>query len=230
MVSFDKIPTHVAVIMDGNGRWAKRRGLPRIFGHRQGVNTLKKVCDYSIKYGVKYLTLYAFSTENWKRPEEELSGLMKLFREFLTKEAENLLKKGIKLVVSGRYKEFDADIVERVEKLCKDSEKNDRLVLNIALNYGGRAEIIDAFKKAFDSDVKIEKEEDLRRFLYHPEIPDPDILVRTSGEYRISNFLLWEIAYSELYFTEKYWPDFDEKEFVKMLEEYSKRERRFGGV
>ena len=227
-----KIPAHIAVIMDGNGRWAQSRKLPRIFGHRQGVKKVREVCDLCIKYGVSYLTLYAFSTENWKRPEKEINGLMKIFREFLKKEGRDLIQKGIRLAVSGRYQDFPADIVESIENLSAESEKNSTLVLNVALNYGGRCEILDAVRKMAEEDIDIRNisEQTLRENLYNSFIPDPDLIIRTSGEQRLSNFLIWQGAYSELYFTKELWPDFSEDEFLKAIREYSDRERRYGGI
>jgi undecaprenyl diphosphate synthase len=229
----NKIPTHIAVIMDGNGRWAKSRKLPRIFGHRHGVRKVRQVCDYCIKYGVKYLTLYAFSTENWKRPVTEINGLMKIFREFLNKQAKDLIDKGIRLTVSGRYNKFPEDIVNHIDELIKVSEKNDILVLNVALNYGGRTEILDSIQKILsnpDNDISDITEDKIAENLYNPFIPDPDLIIRTSGEKRISNFLIWQAAYSELYFTDVLWPDFSEEEFMLAVEDFNNRDRRYGGV
>ncbi|MCK9225049.1 MAG: isoprenyl transferase [Candidatus Muirbacterium halophilum] len=227
-----KIPTHIAVIMDGNGRWAKSRKLPRIFGHRQGVKKVRQVCEFCLKYNVKYITLYAFSTENWKRPLTEINGLMKIFREFLGREARNLIEKGIRLVVSGRYEKFPEDIVSQIDELMIMSSKNTELILNVALNYGGRTEILDSINKILlEYSDKVEITEELiSKNLYNSFIPEPDLIIRTSGEKRISNFLIWQAAYSEFYFTDVLWPDFSEEEFLYAIKEFNNRDRRYGGV
>lgn len=230
MCDLNKIPAHIAVIMDGNGRWAKSRYLPRIFGHRKGVKKVKEICDLCLKHNISYLTLYAFSTENWKRPEKEINALMSIFREFLKKEALNLIKKNIRLVVSGRYNDFPEDIVKSIDELMYNSKDNDLLVLNVALNYGGRLDIVDSVNKAIKNGIKCVDEQIIRENLYNSFLPDPDLIIRTSGEMRISNFLIWQGAYSEFYFSECLWPDFDEKELIKALKSFSNRERRYGGL
>jgi len=223
------IPKHVAIVMDGNGRWAKNRFLPRTFGHREGAKTLKKILSHAGEIGVKYLSVYAFSTENWTRPEEEVSTLMKLFKNYLKNERKDLMKNNIRLKVSGRKEKISSellDLIAEVEELTKD---NDKVTLNICFNYGGRAEIIDAVNSALKDGKEKVSEEDFKTYLYN-DFPDPDLLIRTSGELRLSNFLLWQLAYSEIYVTEVLWPDFDEKELDKAILAFNKRSRRFGGV
>jgi len=202
------------------------------FFHREGVKNVKKICDFCIKNEIKYLSLYAFSTENWKRPHDEISGLMNIFRDFLLKDARDLIKKDIKLLISGRYWDFPADIVSSIEKLQQESYENTSLYLNIMLNYGGRTEILDAVKKIIKEKITEDKidEKSFSSFLYNSIIPDPDIFIRTGKEKRISNFLLYQLAYTELFFTESMWPDFSEKEFEAIIDEYNNRERRFGAL
>lgn len=222
------VPNHIAIIMDGNGRWAKEKNKPRVFGHKAGAETLRKIMEYSRKIGVKYLTVYAFSTENWKRSKEEVDTLMFLFKNYIKSERENLLKNKIRFMVSGRKEGISNSLLEAIEELEEVTSKDYEMTMNIAFNYGGRAEIIDAVNKIILSGKKDITEEEFSKYLYN-DIPDPDLVVRTSGEFRISNFLLWQIAYSEIYITDKYWPDFDEEEMNKAILSYSKRERRFGG-
>lgn len=224
-----KIPKHIAIIMDGNGRWAKKRGLARTFGHMEGAKTLKKIMEYLPKINVEYLTVYAFSTENWNRSDEEVSTLMSLFLKYIKKEKKNMIKNEIRFFVSGRKDNVPKNLLEEIEKLQEETKNNKRLTLNIAFNYGGRAEIIDAVNKLLENNEKNIDEKIFLKYLYN-DFPDPDLVIRTSGESRISNFLLWQIAYSEFYITDVLWPDFDEKEIDKAIENYSKRDRRFGGV
>ncbi|MDY4011073.1 MAG: isoprenyl transferase [Fusobacterium gastrosuis] len=223
------IPQHIAIIMDGNGRWAKKRGLARSFGHVEGAKALRRIIEYLPKIGVKYLTVYAFSTENWNRSEEEVSTLMSLFLKYIKNERKSMIKNGIRFYVSGRKNNVSQNLLSEIEKLQEETKNNERLTLNIAFNYGGRAEIIDAVNKIIETDEKNIDEKIFSKYLYN-SFPDPDLVIRTSGECRISNFLLWQIAYSELYITDILWPDFDEKEIDKAIESYSKRDRRFGGV
>jgi len=225
-----KIPEHVAIIMDGNGRWAKERNLPRIIGHREGVESVREIVRTAREIGVKYLTLFTFSTENWRRPQDEVKGLFNLLERVARREINLLLKNGIRLKVIGRKDELPEKTRKIIEQAEERTKENKDMILVLALNYGGRREIIDAINKILKNGKKEIKEEDFRKYLYDPEIPDPDLLIRTSGEMRISNFFLWEIAYTELYFTDKYWPDFRRDEFLKAIEEYAKRERRFGEV
>ncbi len=222
------VPNHIAIIMDGNGRWAKNRNKPRVFGHKEGAATLRKTLEYCKKIGVHYLTVYAFSTENWKRSKEEVDALMFLFKTYIKSEREELIKNKIRFMVSGREEGVSRDLIEAIRDLEEATSKDYEVTLNIAFNYGGRAEITDAVNKMLKEGITEIREEDFSKYLYN-NIPDPDFLIRTSGEFRLSNFLLWQIAYTEIYVTDKYWPDFDEEEMDKAIESYSKRERRFGG-
>lgn len=260
------IPKHVAIIMDGNGRWAKQRGKIRLEGHRAGADTLEKILKHAGKIGVKYLTVYAFSTENWKRPEKEVNGLMELFSKYLDKEKKTLKKQGVKLLVTGARDNISQKLLKKIEETENYLADCENIVFNIAFNYGGRREIVDAVNKVLQSrllkpngkteinngnlknnglnvtekvvngfvndkneNLKI-TEEEFSEYMYRPEIPDPELVIRTSGEFRISNFLLWEIAYSEFYITDVYWPDFNEKEFDKAILSFNKRDRRYGGL
>ena len=224
-----KIPNHIAIIMDANGRWAEKRGLPRTLGHKEGANALRKIITYAGKIGVKYLTVYAFSTENWKRSKDEVDALMFLFKTYLKNEEKSIMKNNVRFLVSGRKDDVSPSLLEAIKKLEDKSKNNTGLTLNIAFNYGGRAEIVDAVNSILKSGIDNLAEEDFSKYLYN-NIPDPELLVRTSGELRISNFLLWQIAYSEIYITDALWPDFDEKELDKAIESYNGRDRRFGGV
>ena len=222
------VPRHIAIIMDGNGRWAKNRNKPRVFGHKAGAATLRKTLEYCRKIGVQYLTVYAFSTENWKRSKEEVDALMFLFKTYINSEREELIKNKIRFMVSGREDGVSPELLKAIRDLEEATSKDYEVTLNIAFNYGGRAEITDAVNKILKDGKTHITEEDFSKYLYN-DIPDPDFLIRTSGEFRLSNFLLWQIAYTEIYVTEKYWPYFDEEEMDKAIESYSKRERRFGG-
>jgi len=229
------IPTHVAIIMDGNGRWATKRGLSRSMGHLEGSKTLEKVGTYIFKKGVKYLSVFAFSTENFKRSSEEVNFLMNLFVEMFNKKCKSFIKNGIKVIFSGRKTNLRSDVLDAMEKIVELTKDNTNGVLNICLNYGGREEIIDASKRiALDFkegkvDLDSLNKETFAKYLYN-DIPPIDLLIRTSGEYRVSNFMLYEMAYSEMVFTKTLFPDFDEKEFDLVLEDYQNRNRRFGGV
>ena len=228
------IPKHVAIIMDGNGRWATKRHLPRSAGHRAGVESLREIINVSIEIGVEYLTVYSLSSENWKRPESEIKFLMKLFLATIKNELRLLMEYGVRLRLIGDRKSLPPEIVKAYEEAEKKTSENTKLNFNIALNYGSRQEILDAFKalgeKINSGELDIEDIgiKDLSDNLYTKDIPDPDFLIRTSGEHRISNFLLWQISYSELYFTKVLWPDFKRKHFIKAIDEYQKRNRRFG--
>ena len=221
------IPKHIAIIMDGNGRWAKSKNRPRVFGHKAGADTLRKIVKYCGNLGVEYLTVYAFSTENWKRSQEEVSALMTLFKTYINSEKKTLLENKVRFMVSGRKEGVSKSLLDAIKKLEEETSKDYKMILNIAFNYGGRAEIIDAIKKAKELNEEI-TEENFSKFLYN-NIPDPELIIRTSGEFRISNFLLWQLAYSEIYITDVYWPDFNEEELDKAIYSYNKRERRFGG-
>ena len=227
-----KIPKHVAIIMDGNGRWAKEKGKIRLEGHKAGAENIEKILEESIKLGIKYLTVYAFSTENWKRPEKEVKGLMELFSGFLSSKRKTLKKQGVRLLVTGSKEGVSNSLLKKIEETEKYLESEDKIVFNIAFNYGGRKEITDAINKIL-SDEKREAgktvtEEEVAKYMYRPDIPDPELVIRTSGEFRISNFLLWEIAYSEFYVTNVYWPDFDEEEYNKAILSFNRRDRRYG--
>ncbi|MGB9808596.1 MAG: isoprenyl transferase, partial [Caldanaerobacter sp.] len=232
----ERLPQHIAIIMDGNGRWAQKRGLPRIYGHKAGVNAVREVIRASGELQIKYLTLYAFSTENWKRPKEEVNFLMDLLVEYLSKEVDELNKNNVVLRFIGDIKNLPEKcqpVIERAEKL---TEGNTGLVVNIALNYGGRDEIVKATrricKKVLDGELSPEEitEEIISHHLYTAFQPDPDLIIRTSGEKRLSNFLLWQSTYSEFWFTEVLWPDFKKKHLLEALLYYQTRKRRFGGV
>jgi len=230
------IPDHVAIIMDGNGRWAKSRRLPRFRGHMEGVNRVEEVSYAANDMGVKYLTLFTFSVENWRRPQDEISMLMKTVCTVLEKRMEKLLKVNIRVMFIGRRQGLPKDVLESIDKAVALTKSNTGLTLNLAFNYGGRTEILDAVRNIAEAAQNDEinpcdiDEEMFSRFLYTAGMPDPDLLIRTSGEKRISNFLLWQLSYAEIYFTEKFWPDFGEKEFKKAVSDYQKRERRFGKV
>lgn len=226
------IPVHIGIIMDGNGRWAEKQNLPRIFGHKEGIKAVRRVVKAASKYGIKYLTLYSFSTENWKRPKEEIEFLFSLIEKKLRKEGKNLNKNNVRVRFIGRFWELPKNLCEIMKYVEHLTKKNTGLNLIFAINYGGRAEIIDAFKEIIKNEYKAEdiSEDLIRNFLYLPDVPDPDLIIRTSGEKRISNFLLWQSAYSEFYFTPVLWPDFNEDEFLKALIDYQKRKRKFGGI
>ncbi len=231
-----KIPNHVAIILDGNGRWAKKRLLPRNLGHKAGAKAVEDICEDAWNLGIKYLTVYAFSTENWKRPEDEVNALMKLLRNYLVDCIERSNKNNMRVRVIGEKTGLSQDIQESIEKLEKVTEKNTGLNFTIAINYGSRDEITRAVKKIAERVAKGEIAPDsidmnvISESLDTKGIPDPDLLIRTSGEERLSNFLLWQLAYTEFYFTDVLWPDFNKKELEKAIEKYNGRERRFGGV
>ena len=223
------IPKHVAIIMDGNGRWAEKRHMPRFMGHREGAKRIKKLITHAGNVGVKYLSVYAFSTENWKRPQKEVDTLMDLFQKYLKAEAKNMLRDNIRLIVSGRKEKVSPKLLKQIAEVEELTKDNDGLTFNICFNYGGRAEIVDAINEIIEKGEKNITEESFRKYLYS-DIPDPELVIRTSGEFRISNFLLWQLAYSEIYVTDTLWPDFNEKEFDKAIDDFNSRDRRFGGV
>jgi undecaprenyl diphosphate synthase len=231
-VSVERLPTHVAIIMDGNGRWAAQRRLPRVEGHRAGSEAVRDTVETAARLGIKYLTLYAFSIENWKRPVTEISTLMVLLKRYLRSELDTLLRNDIRFNVVGRMHELAPDIQDELQKAMARTSGNAGMRFNIALNYGGRAEIVDAARRAMESGVRPGEldEATLARFLYTSGQPDPDLLIRTSGEMRVSNFLLWQIAYSEIYVTETLWPDFRRRHLLEAILAYQKRERRYGGI
>ncbi|HOV31482.1 MAG TPA: isoprenyl transferase [Anaerolineaceae bacterium] len=227
-----KIPTHVGLIMDGNGRWATQRGLPRLAGHKAGVENVKPTVLVAKKFGIKYLTFYAFSTENWKRPQDEVSGIMNLLSIFIDKEVNNLHKEGVRILHIGRRERLDQGLRKKIEGAIDLTKDNTTITVQMGLDYGGRDEIAQAVRKIVASGVTPEEvtEELISQNLYTAGIPDPDLIIRTSGEMRTSNFLIWQSAYSEWIFPETYWPDFTEEVFWQMLVEYSRRDRRYGGL
>lgn len=231
----NKLPQHLAIIMDGNGRWAEKRGLPRSVGHREGAKAVKRVIANCINFNIPILTLFAFSTENWKRPKNEVMYLLKLFERVLSKEKANLIKNNIKINFIGRLNDLPNSLNEKINELFESTKKNNKLILNIAINYGGRAEIIDALKsitlKIVEKKLNIEEinENTISDNLYTHNLPDPDLLIRTAGEMRISNFMIWQIAYAELWVTPVFWPDFDKNNLIDAIRNFQKRVRKYGG-
>jgi undecaprenyl diphosphate synthase len=228
--TLSRVPTHIAIIMDGNGRWAKARGLPRLAGHRAGTENLRRILTACVEFGVKILTIWAFSTENWRRPQEEVRGLMDILEQVIDRELSELLKNGVRLRHVGRLEGISPHLQTKVRNAIELTKSNDRLTLNVAFNYGGKAEILDAIKHIIADGVRPEEVDEnlVARYLYTAGLPDPDMIIRTGNESRISNFMLWQGAYSEYYFTPVLWPDFDKEELRKALEDYARRERRFG--
>src|SRR5688572_582446 len=231
-VNFERLPVHIAVIMDGNGRWAAQRHLPRVEGHRAGIDAVRDTVESAARLGIRVLTLYAFSVENWKRPADEVGTLMLLLERYLRSELNTLLKNDIRFRVIGRMEELAPDIQDELRLAIDRTSKNAGMLFNIALNYGGRAEIVDAARRAIEAGVRSEDldEERFAGFLYTAGQPDPDLLIRTSGEMRVSNYLLWQIAYAEIYVTETLWPDFRRRHLLDAVLAYQKRERRYGGI
>ena len=220
---------HIAIIMDGNGRWATKRGFPREIGHKNGAESFKKLVEYCKDINLKVLTVYAFSTENWKRPEKEVSAILKLLSRYITECENNLDKYDLKVKFIGDISVFDNKLVDRIKNLEKKS-KNNSLCLNIAFNYGGRSELVNAVNKLIDEGKREITEADISGAVYTAHCPDPDLIIRTGGDFRISNFLMWQSAYSELYFTDVLWPDFNEEELDKAINDFYGRKRRFGGL
>jgi undecaprenyl diphosphate synthase len=231
LIDRDKLPTHIAIIMDGNGRWAKKKNLDRISGHKEGMKSVRAVVKAAKDLGVDYVTLYAFSTQNWNRPKSEVSALMELLKHYLLKERGNLVKKGIRLNAIGRLEDLPRDVRDVLEDTIDMTKNFRKPTLTLALSYGGREEIIDAVRKMMadgnTSPANI-SETNFSNFLYTSDMPEPDLLIRTSGEMRLSNFMLWEIAYTEIYVTRTLWPSFRKRHLVKAILNYQKRERRFG--
>lgn len=231
-----KVPRHLAIIMDGNGRWAKERGLPRIMGHRAGMKAVKEVTRAADELGIEILTLYAFSTENWKRPKEEVDYLMHLPEEFLSLELDELIRNNVRVTMMGDKDELPLYTIKAVDKAIEETKGNSGLILNFALNYGGRKEIVEAVKriaaKVERKEISVDEiDEDLfHRYLFTADYPDPDLLIRTSGEIRLSNFMLWQMAYTEFWFTNKYWPDFHREDLIEAVEAFKKRDRKYGSV
>jgi undecaprenyl diphosphate synthase len=229
-----RLPRHIAIIMDGNGRWAKKRGLPRIAGHKEGVNSVRKVVETCGQLGIKVVTLYTFSTENWRRPQREVSALMRLLLRTIQNEMKDLIRNNVRLMAIGGIESLPKSPRDGILKVIEKTKENTGLILNLALNYGGREEIISALRQIADdvqkgklnpSEIDTEK---FQEYLYTFGLPDPDLMIRTSGELRISNFLLWQLAYTEIYITDVLWPDFREKELLDAISNYQSRERRFG--
>lgn len=228
-----KLPQHIAIIMDGNGRWAKKRNLPRAAGHLAGVKTVRRIVETSSNIGIKFLTMYAFSTENWKRPKDEVSTIMSLFKIYLKKEISTFNKNDVRLNVIGNTGELSDDLQEILDNALKETSANKGLTFTLAINYGSRQEITNAVKNIVND---VEKgiitrdinENIISRYLYTSDLPDPDLLIRTSGEMRISNFLLWQLSYAEIWVTDTYWPDFEQTEYIKAILDYQNRQRRFG--
>lgn len=238
--SIEKLPKHVAIIMDGNGRWAKSKNKPRLFGHKAGASSMKDIVIATGKMGIEFLTVYAFSTENWKRSAEEVSGLFNLIIQYVKSELDELIEQNVHINIIGDYKKLPPSSVRALDKMIDKTRKNDGLKFNIAINYGGRDDVVMAVNEIIEERRKdgdlfntSVTEEDLSRHLYtgsiHYNIPDPDLIIRTGGEKRLSNFLIWQSSYSELFFTETLWPDFNTSEYEKILEMYGKRDRRYGG-
>jgi len=227
-----KIPSHVAIIMDGNGRWALEKGLPRVSGHKAGTENLREVIEASVEFGIKYLTIYAFSTENWKRPTEEIQGLMRIFKTMLDRELNNLHENGVQLRHFGHLDRIEKVLKDKVREAINLTKDNQTLILNVAFNYGGRDEILRAVQRIINDGVSAKEidEKLFSQYLYSADCPDPDLIIRTSGEFRCSNFLIWQGAYSEWYFTPTYWPDFGREDLYEALSAYNQRERRYGEV
>ena len=234
LIDSKKLPQHLAIIMDGNGRWAKERGLPRSAGHREGVKAVKRVISNCISLNIPILTIFAFSTENWKRPKNEVLYLLKLFNKALNKEKENFIKNNIRINFLGRIKDLPDSLIKQMNEIAKITSNNNKLILNIAINYGGRAEIVDAINSiismVYEKKIKIGDitENTIRENLYTHGLPDPDLLIRTAGEMRTSNFMIWQIAYTEFWVTPVYWPDFDKINLIEAIRDFQKRVRKFG--
>ena len=228
----DVVPTHIAIIMDGNGRWASSRGLPRLAGHKAGTQNLRRIIEACVEFGVKYLTIYAFSTENWHRPDDEVKGLMNIFDDVYYRELAELHRQGAQLRHIGRMDGIRKSMQEKIREGVETTKNNDRLILNLAFNYGGRDEIVNAIQEMIRDGIGPDEVNDdlVSKYLFTSDSPDPDLVIRTSGEMRISNFLLWQSAYAEWVFPETYWPDFGREELLESIREYSSRERRFGMV
>ncbi len=224
------LPTHIAIIMDGNGRWAKNRHLPRLAGHREGANAVRRTIEAASKLGIKFITLYAFSTENWSRPQEEINGLMDLLAKTLDSYTGEAQKKNYRLIMSGSRQKLPPAVLAKIDKAVTTTAQNTGLTVNLALNYGARQEIVHAVNALLNEGKTQISIEDISTHLYQPQVPEPELIIRTSGEERLSNFLLWQAAYSEFYFTPILWPDFNAEELQKALHEYARRTRRFGGI
>jgi undecaprenyl diphosphate synthase len=235
LIDSNRVPKHIAIIMDGNGRWAGMRKLPRVAGHRAGIEAVQDIIESAARLGVNVLTLYAFSIENWKRPKREVNTLMNLLKEYIRRELNNVKKNNIRFQAIGRIRELEESVYRELQRATEETKGNTGMLLNVALNYSGRAELVDTFNRMFfelkQNGHRTPIDEDVvSQFLYTSGIPDPDLLIRTSGEMRISNFLLWQIAYSEIYITSTYWPDFRRKHLLEAILEYQQRDRRYGAI
>lgn len=226
----EKLPNHIAYIIDGNGRWAKKRGLPRSVGHKFGFETLRKIIYETFDLGIKVISVYGFSTENWNRPKEELDGLFKLFEKLFEDDILNMKERGIKLQIMGDYTAFPDNLVANCEKMLEETKENENFILNLGINYGGKDELVRGINNLISAGKTEVTKEDIESSLYTANLPPLDFCIRTSGEQRISNFMLWQIAYSELYFPKVLWPDFNKKHLIKALKNYQKRNRRFGAI
>lgn len=226
------VPYHLGIIMDGNGRWAQKRGMPRLAGHQAGVDNIRRILEHCVTRGVKVLSIYAFSTENWGRPPDEVGGLMRLLGLTIQRQLNDLNKNGVKILHSGRLEGIHPQLQKQILRALEVTKNNDRIILNVAFNYGGRAEILDAVRQVVQDGIRPEDltEEMFGGYLYNGGLADPDLIVRTGGEWRLSNFLIWQAAYAEYYATPTFWPDFDEGELDRAFAEYSHRQRRFGRV
>lgn len=225
-----KIPKHVAIILDGNGRWATRRGLPRTVGHKAGIEAVKRTVEGANELGIEVLSFFAFSTENWKRDKAEIDAIFEILRTYLKENEEEYLGKNLKLLTMGDISKLPEDIYKKFEELKDKTKNNTGMIVNIGLNYGGRDEIVRAFNTLLKEGKKVTNEGEIKKYLYTNSLPDPDFIIRTSGEQRLSNFMLYQCAYSELYFPKVLWPDFNKKHLIKALKNYSKRDRRYGGI
>ncbi|HEV2217196.1 MAG TPA: polyprenyl diphosphate synthase [Candidatus Dormibacteraeota bacterium] len=225
------VPRHIGIIMDGNGRWARGKGRPASFGHRAGVRAIKRVLEGCEQLGVEVLSVYAFSTENWSRPRAEVRALIRLFHETMQREIDEMHRRGVRIVVSGRRDELSSRMRDRIDEAIARTSRNTNGVLNVCLNYGGRAEIVDAVRQIAAAGISADQVDEaaISARLYNPDLPDPDLIIRTAGEHRVSNFLLWQSAYSEMLVTERLWPDFDVEDLKAAIAEYASRIRRFGG-
>jgi len=229
-LDLSRLPQHIAIIMDGNGRWATRRGLPRNMGHKAGCENLKNIVEHIYDLGIKCATFFVFSTENWRRPKEEIDGIFEVVRNYINEDCDEFVRRGARVVVSGDYKKLPSDIVEAFDNMINKTKDGQKFILNLAVNYGARDELLRAFRLAKEDGVDLENPQDLEKYLYTAGLPALDFVIRTSGEMRLSNFMLWQVGYSELYFTKTYWPSFKPKELQKALINFQKRKRRFGAV
>lgn len=229
-LDLSRLPQHIAIIMDGNGRWATKRGLPRNMGHRAGCENLKVIVEHIYDLGIKCATFFVFSTENWRRPKEEIDGIFNVVRDYLDEDGDDFVAKGAKVVISGDYTKLPEDLVAAFDRIIEKTKNCDKFILNLAVNYGAKDELLRGVNKAIKEGKVLESPADFDKFLYTADLPDLDFVIRTSGEMRLSNFMLWQLAYSELYFTPIYWPAFKPKDLQNALIDFQKRKRRFGAV